>query len=428
MSDYAVLITTSSSSYMLDAVEGFQITENNEMTSHPMVSGDVVGDHIIVHPCSISFSGSISLNASSPVKSLSTVQKIFEDLKDDGILCTVAKVKTSNNEFRFLKRQNMVLTGIVWTEKINSLDFNFVFTQVLLDNVQVTEVSKEKFLPDVIKPRTLTFQGTLISAEDLYKQIIQALIETKVVDIKFLEQAEIGIGLLGVGIAGAFVLGSAASTALAASATGLAAAGAASSTVPVAGWVVAAGAFAAAAALGLTLIITEAIEASKLKFKAFKADFKDYEEERAENERFAKMMDAIYEHVSIVNEWFKYYSFESDEPQSCMLNIGGTYHVLTFNRNNIDEAWVCDITSFDGSGESQVCSTKTMTFAEQYGTLSANEAFCEIKSSTGAADSSYYIYFVGNGKLTESVMLIASKEPSKFTDALVEVIKDAIYV
>lgn len=187
--DYAVLITTPSGSHMLDAVDNFQVAGQNEMTSHPMVTGDVVGDHIIVQPCQITFNGTISLNASSPVKSLSSIQKIFEDLKDNGVLCTVAKVKTANNEFRFLKRNNMVLTGIVWTEHINSVDFNFTFNQALLDNVAVTQVAAGKFLPDIVEPRTLTFQGTLISTEQLYNEIIKALIESGVVEEQFWEQA-----------------------------------------------------------------------------------------------------------------------------------------------------------------------------------------------------------------------------------------------
>ena len=78
-------ITTPSGSHMLDAVDNFQVAGQNEMTSHPMVTGDVVGDHIIVQPCQITFNGTISLNASSPVKSLSSIQKIFEDLKDNGV-------------------------------------------------------------------------------------------------------------------------------------------------------------------------------------------------------------------------------------------------------------------------------------------------------------------------------------------------------
>lgn len=430
MADYAVMITTSSGSHLLDAVDGFQVSSQNDMTSHPMVTGDVVGDHIIVNPCTISFSGTISLNASSPVKSLSAIQKKFEDIKDNGTLCTVAKVKTQNNEFRFLKRNNMVLTGIVWTEKINSLDFNFTFTQALLDNVQVSQVAAGKFLPDVMQPRTLTFQGTLISTEELYGQIIQALIESGIVEEQFWEQA-INNGLL----AGAAAVGAVAAftaagmtTIISGTAIGAAiAAAGASSSIPVAGWVVAGVILLSVAAWGITNLIMEAIEAGNLKFKAFKADFEDYEEERAENERFASMMDQIYTQVSVVNDWFRCYAFDADEPQECMLNIGGTYHVFTFTRNNVASSWNCEVTAFDGSGEKRVCSKK-VTFAKEYGGLSGGDAFCKVKSSSGTEDTTYYVYFVGNGKLTESFMLVSSIEPSKFTESLIDVIESAIYV
>lgn len=406
--DYAVLITTPSGSHMLDAVDSFQVTGQNEMTSHPMVTGDVVGDHIIVHPCQITFGGTISLNASSPVKSLSSIQKIFEDLKDNGVLCTVAKVKTANNEFRFLKRNNMVLTGIVWTEHINSVDFNFTFNQALLDNVAVTQVAAGKFLPDIVEPRTLTFQGTLISEEELYNEIIKALIDSKIVDEQFLEQAINSTILTGVTLTAAIAVAS----------------------IPGVGWAIAAIALVAVAAWGLTNLIMEAIEAANLKFKAFKADFEDYEEERAENERFASMMDQIYTHVSVVNDWFRCYGFDSDDPQECMLNIGGTYHVFTFTRNNVASSWNCTVTAFDGAGEKEVCSKK-ISFAKEYGGLGSGDAFCKIKTSSGSEDTTYYVYFVNprsNNKLTESFMLVASIEPSKFTESLIDVIKSAIYV
>lgn len=428
--DYAVLITTPSGSHMLDAVDNFQVAGQNEMTSHPMVTGDVVADHIIVQPCQITFNGTISLNASSPVKSLSSIQKIFEDLKDNGVLCTVAKVKTANNEFRFLKRNNMVLTGIVWTEHINSVDFNFTFNQALLDNVAVTQVAAGKFLPDIVEPRTLTFQGTLISTEELYKEIIKALIESGIVEEQFWEQA-INSGILaGVTAVGAVAAFTAAgmTTVISGTTVGAAiAAAGASSSIPVAGWVVAGAILLAVAAWGITNLITEAIEAGNLKFKAFKADFEDYEEERAENERFASMMDQIYTQVSVVNDWFKCYGFDSDDPQECMLNIGGTYHVFTFTRNNVASSWNCEVTAFDGGGEKEVCSKK-ISFAKEYGGLGAGDAFCKIKSSSGSEDTTYYVYFVGSGKLTESFMLVASIEPSKFTESLIDVIESAIYV
>lgn len=428
--DYAVLITTSSGSHMLDAVDNFQVAGQNEMTSHPMVTGDVVGDHIIVQPCQITFNGTISLNASSPVKSLSSIQKIFEDLKDNGTLCTVAKVKTANNEFRFLKRNNMVLTGIVWTEHINSVDFNFTFNQALLDNVAVTQVAAGKFLPDIVEPRTLTFQGTLISTEELYNEIIKALINSGVVEEQFWEQAINSGVLAGVAAVGAVAAFTAAgmTTVISGTAVGAAiAAAGASSSIPVAGWVVAGVILLSVAAWGITNLIMEAIEAGNLKFKAFKADFEDYEKERAENERFASMMDQIYTQVSVVNDWFRCYGFDSDDSQECMLNIGGTYHVFTFTRNNVASKWTCTVTAFNGSGESQICS-KNISFAKEYGGLGSGDAFCKIKSTSGSEDTTYYVYFVGSGKLTESFMLVASIEPSKFTESLIDVIKSAIYV
>lgn len=123
---------------LLDTINETSVNTSSNLTQHPIVNGDMVADHMYKDPITISLSGSFSLNGgtlmniSSTGSSLSNIQTLFERIKNEGIVCSLMKVMTdSKQNMRFLERNNMVLTSIRWSEKVNSMDFSFTFTQVL---------------------------------------------------------------------------------------------------------------------------------------------------------------------------------------------------------------------------------------------------------------------------------------------------------
>lgn len=123
---------------LLDTINETTVNTSSNLTQHPIVNGDIVADHMYKDPITISLSGSFSLNGgtlmniASTGSALSNIQTLFEKIKNEGIVCSLMKVMTdSKQNMRFLERNNMVLTSIRWTEKVNSMDFSFSFTQVL---------------------------------------------------------------------------------------------------------------------------------------------------------------------------------------------------------------------------------------------------------------------------------------------------------
>lgn len=123
---------------MLDTIDDVNVGSSSVLTKHPIVNGDIISDHMYKEAITVQISGSFSLNGGTLVdintsgSTLSNIQKLFERLKNEGIICTLMKVTTdATQNIRFLQRNNMVLTDIGWREKINSMGFNFTFTQVL---------------------------------------------------------------------------------------------------------------------------------------------------------------------------------------------------------------------------------------------------------------------------------------------------------
>ena len=138
--------------FIIDTVSSYEVTTTSTITTHPIVSGDEVADHMYRNPIQISMSGTFSLNAGtkftygSGSSKFSSIESLFEQIKNEGILCELVKMSTSDsdNKVQFSKRSSMALTSITWTEKENSLGFRFSFNQAMLVKVSSTPVQSSK--------------------------------------------------------------------------------------------------------------------------------------------------------------------------------------------------------------------------------------------------------------------------------------------
>ena len=52
---------------LLDSIEDVQVDESSQLTTHPIVSGDMVADHMIKEPCSMTITGELSMNGSDNI-------------------------------------------------------------------------------------------------------------------------------------------------------------------------------------------------------------------------------------------------------------------------------------------------------------------------------------------------------------------------
>ena len=403
--DFGVLITTPNNSFFIDSVSTFTVNGQNEMTSHPMISGDIVGDHIIVKPCTINVSGSFGMNASTKYN-LANIEKTFEDIKDKAISCTVAKCKANGKEFRFIKRRNMILTGINWDEGINSLGFTFTFSQILVDNVIERSATTTNNLPNTYSLETLSISDSIIDTNELIKQIINIMVDKKIVTYQFLDTV--------------------------------------SAMTPLGGWVpiianLASGkevtaedikragvkSILATTGAGLIYYLYKLIADSSTYISAFKVystnSAEEYEKQRQENKRFAELMDDILSNVSYMNDFYKTYKFNADGEQEVTLLIGNDYYTLRLTQNNLNKRYQVQLLDFNDN----IIKTAPLTKYTDFSKLSKNNAFVKITTR----DNTYTVHFLGaDNDLRNSEIVVSSVDPTKFSEQLGRIIVESLTV
>lgn len=329
MSEFAVVINckmneddNTFTSFVLDTINDTTVNSSSTMTSYPIVTGDIVSDHIYNNQDSLVLSGTFSLNGSKGIvinqegAKLQSVQTLFEKIKKEGILCNIIKIhNTEFKDIRFKEHDNMVLTNISWTERINSLDFSFTFTETLLADISESTIdTNDKNLPDVTDPVTLNFTDTLIDWESIGTMVNRALNDNKLITVEFLTY------LGGLTVANLVAIGVAAGVA------------AGIITLSVTGVFAIIG-FAALIAYGLYNIIRQLKNKSTYKLEQFKL-YKNEEKNRKEVKRYCNFQDEIHKNLLQLNNAIKVYNIGSDTNQECLLSIDNSYYIFTFIKNN----------------------------------------------------------------------------------------------
>ena len=335
MSEIAVIIRYKTNEnedrqIVLDTVNDVNVTASSDLTTHPVPSGDIIADHLIKQPCSMSISGAISLNGGQALvvdkagPRLANVQQMFEDIKNNGYRCEIYKISTlskdiqSLSEIRFLSRSNMVLTNINWTERINSLTFSFNFSQILVAQVQEYDVDvDDAYLPNINDPATLNFTDTLIDWQQVDTMLIKTLFDFELITRDFLDS------VAAAGSAGLLAAGVAAGVAIAVSL-------AVGASIPVVGWI-AVGVIAIGAAL--VTFFKSLVKKTKYKIDTFK-HYSDDRKNQKEVVRFSNFVGEIHNNIAQLNNNLKVYQPSANEDQECMVSIGGLYYIFNFSKNN----------------------------------------------------------------------------------------------
>lgn len=342
MEEFAVTITCklnesdkSNTSIVLTSVSDTKVNLTSSMTTHPVASGDIIADHIYKNPGTMNFSGVFSLNGSKGIiidnngLRLDDVQTLFEKIKDEGILCTIVKINTTNLDENLNKkptfkvRENMVLTNISWVEKINSLGFTLSFTQALLSDIQEFDIDiDDNYLPNISEPATLNFTDTLIDWEQIDATLIKTMSDLKLITEDFLNflkscskeaLVEKGVGLA-VAVTVIIALGG----------------------IPVVGWVGAGIIAAAGVVVGIVSGVVKWFKKKKKEKKYKIQQFQYYKDDRKnqkEVQRFSNFIGEIHKQLSQLNNNLKVYSIASDEDQEAMISIDNNYYIFTFTKN-----------------------------------------------------------------------------------------------
>lgn len=322
---------------------------SSTITSHPIVNGDIIADHMYNDPSSKTVSGTFGIMGSHKTEydgeggRLYNIQKIFNRIKREAIPCRlVVMSNTTDKKLRFVEMENMVLNNIRWTEKQSSLDFTFTFTEVLTADVKEIEYEvdvTDPNLPAITDVSTLDFTDTLLDWDQIDKIVIAQLQESGLISKEFLNSAlqyalsfEVG-ALIGAAagtatfLVGMHILG------------GFAAAAGASGPI---GWGVLLVLAAVGALAGGIIAIIKKVKqqraASKYKTQAFKL-YQDDRKNQAEVERFANYLGTIHQNLEVLEQVMHVYGIGSNENQECMLSIDNNYYIFTFEKNNVTNNW-----------------------------------------------------------------------------------------
>lgn len=409
---------------ILDTINDVVVQSSSDITMHPIVTGDMVADHMIRQPVTMHIAGSFSLNGRSKTiatgagSRLSNLEELFENIKNEGSLCDITKMSVEDNGIRFLQRRNMVLTGISWTEKINSVAFTFDFTQALLADIQTYEVDvDDQFLPNISEPNTLNFTECLLDWSQIDKLITSTAVQVGLMteDFKNFLHTTSTYAVTGV-VAGVTVGVTTTAVIVSLGASG-----------PV-GWIIGAIAAVVIVGIGIVKAISDVCKANKYRVKQFQY-YKDDRKNAAEVERYNNFIGQIHKQMTQLNNKIFCWQIAANEEQECMVSISNNYYIFNFTKNNTNARYMLTVTDVDGK---QVGASVNIASSPR-GMFECTSSNCLFR----AAQSGAYVYIIkatddsqteasNENDLRNYVILATLIRPEEFTNVLVEIIKNAM--
>lgn len=325
----------------LTSVEDNSVQASSTVTEYPIVNGSLVADHMFKEAVTYSISGTWGYNNLDTYKVpktnalLSNFQKTFEDIKNNGTICDIVKITTRENGPQFLKRTNMILQSLTWTEGTNSLSYAFTFRQILSAEVGIQEVdTKDIYLPKYDEMQMLNFTDTLIDWTMVTALILDECVQEEIIDKKFIEYMQEGGNVaiamaLGVGVAATIktIAAVAAWKALATGTGALAAALGASASA--AGWV----GLAIALIIAAGAAIVGAIKRKKKAKELFEWVEGDDEANKETSVKIANFLNEVHKSMTLLNSAISIYQISSNDEHEAILGIEDMYYIFSFSKN-----------------------------------------------------------------------------------------------
>lgn len=331
----------------LTTVDDNSISASSTVTEYPIVDGSMVADHMYKEPITYAINGAFGYNDVDNYKEktnnslLSSFQTTFENLKNSGTLCDIVKITTKENGPQFLKRTNMILQSLTWTEGTNSLSYSFNFRQVLSAEVGIQEVdTQDIYLPQIDELKMLNFTDTIVDWDLIDAIVLNTAVQEELIDAKLLDwMAKQGNALLaGIGVAAGI-------------------------TVVVAAWNVAKIAIGLASGitglLGVILLGGFAIfmmgraivNAFKNQKQYARLQFKYYEDDAKNREEAIKVghfMSEIHRQLMMLNNAIHVYQVPSNEPCEAIVGIEDMYYIFNFSKRLNNVGWKVSARDING--------------------------------------------------------------------------------
>lgn len=370
---------------LLDLVKNKSNSSDITLAQQPLQNGDVITDHMYRNAKTFTLTGEFSLNGKNwnddsynfggQANRLSNIQKVFETIQANGLLCDILTLQVDDNNgidtnnVEFLKRSNMALKNISWSEHQNNMDFSFTFTEIIMVKRQefeelTDEAKKDLNLPDISEPIGKSLGSILVDTNQLKEIVIESLYRSGYLDQEWIDAIVISgstiagpstsilvyliINMAKEGILAVSVSAVAAIAGVTAAAVGITKGISALTglAVSVPGGLIVAAAVAVVAFIGLGIYaaIQRKKKEERIK-KAFKLVNGDY---TPDLKRLNNLLNDIEIQINKVNSNITVYSINSDDPQKILINIAGNVYQLIFTRNNVnDYSWETKVLTLD---------------------------------------------------------------------------------
>lgn len=433
----------------------------------------------------------------SPRTRLKRIQETFERLKDDGYilsLTTMAETKDGSGSMVFKRRPSMILTDITWdTGNPSVLGYNFKFKEIRFATISSEndfEIDKsDSTLPNLTDPTELSFGSEVLDFSDIVIEFVNAAFDEEFITKDFISmfvadvQSDTTLESISYSdakkaVATAYKSGklsknvynwhaSDTSYLIAFSFFGLFMgacgkdAGATWTTLGISAGVALAGAITIKVALafaanpvgaiitGIALAIGAAALVGYTLWKNF-VGLNRYSMERfskhlisswnhSEEIRFAKLIASLQSVCDSYDSYIKAYTFNSDEDQTCALQINGTIYYFTFTQNTAENSGGYTLALKNGSEKDVESSSNgkitlntklvpdnngvlTMTYLDTSDNNAKDYRLCFIRNSSNVTS------FLSNGgdendvvnHLKNYTMLVTTTDLTKFSTMLTE--------
>ena len=404
-------------SIVMDTVASDTVRSTITVTSQPLVTGDFIADHMFKEPISYSIRGVFGMGKRQGIVVndgnllLTEIQTLFERIKNEGIVCSIVRVKIddqNNREMRFLQRDNLVLKSITWTENIDTLGFSFDFEEIAFARTIEYDVdTSDAFYPNVKELQQRSFSETLLSREDALKSILAYMYETGIMSDSFW-QAMLGTRsetFMGLGIS-VVVAVAIAKLVVACGATGPQ------------GLLV--GAIIVVVAL-IGIAISKIVRYCQYKIKPFD-DYND-----RELKRWSELMEKLSNEIDEMANHIQVYQPTDEGDQECILTVNDKVLVFKFTRNNT-EGYPTLVVE-DGNTD-KVGGWSNMTSAPRsYGDCSTKTISDTVYTD---ATNETYIHLLYTGDDTQEakmnmknyLLTISNIKPEKFNEMIGTIVKN----
>lgn len=419
---------------ILENVSDSSITDNSTITTHPIPSGETVSDSMFKRPVTMSISGAfgtsysanqelttrglmIDGDATVNIATLEDVEVLFTNIKNQGLLCDIVRLKLNNDgSTKFLVRQSMALQSITWTEKINTVSFNFSFQQVMkveVDEDYDVNMSDEN-LPDVYPPVSTKFTDTFFDTNQVVAITTQILKENKLVTSQFLEVLS---SYTSAALAG--IVGGAAAVLATVILAGITSGG----VLLVVGVIVLAGVF-------LYKFISDMVKMSKSKIHVFKK-YVNKKKTEEEIKRYVELESDILQEFQDLNNKISIFQISKNASHQAVLTIDDQLWWFNFSRNNVNNSYGLSILVENEDGDVvKVDNSKIIEDVKAFAVSSIDD--CNDGTMIASTKTGYELYLLNIPKegqertndLTEYYIMISSIKMSEYYKMMTETISN----